>query len=136
MMGREIPEGDIAQVFYSRLGLPDSRLTIERRSRNTIENALFTKELVRPKPGEHWILVTSAFHMPRAVAVFQKAGFSIVPYPVDYHAHGDASDVTDFRFSVTDNLSNVDIAAKEWVGLMVYRLTGKTDEFLPDPKIK
>jgi uncharacterized SAM-binding protein YcdF (DUF218 family) len=134
LIDRGVPEGDLAQVFYSRLGLPAHRLMIERRSRNTIENALFTKELIPPKPGEHWILVTSASHMPRAVAIFRKAGFLIIPYPVDYHTGGDASDFADF--SVIDNLSKVDIATKEWVGLMVYWLAGKSDEFLPDPKNK
>ncbi len=129
-----IPECDLAKAFYSRLGLPNSRLVIECRSRNTVENALFTKELLQPKPDQHWLMVTSAAHMPRAVAVFRKAGFSIIAYPVDYHTNGDVSDFTDF--SVTDNLLKVDIAMKEWVGLMVYRLTGKTDEFFPDQNIK
>jgi uncharacterized SAM-binding protein YcdF (DUF218 family) len=136
LMGGGIPEGDIARAFYSRLGLPDGRLTIERRSRNTIENAQFSKKLLEPKPNEYWILVTSAAHMPRAVAVFRKATFSIVPYPVDYHTNGDASDFAYFSFSPIDNLSNIDIAAKEWIGLMVYWQTGHTNEFLPDPKIK
>lgn len=136
LMGHEPPEGDVAQIFYSRLGLPDHRLVIERRSRNTFENALFTKELAQPKPAEQWILVTSASHMPRAVAVFRKAGFSIIPYPVDYHTGDDVSDFADFRFSVLDNLLMVDTAVKEWSGLMVYWLTGKTQELLPDPEIK
>ena len=132
LTGNGVPEGDIAQVFYSRLGLPKSRLTIERRSKNTIENANFSKSLLDPKIGDRWILVTSASHMPRAVGVFRKAGFSIIPYPVDYHTKRVDSELTDSMLSPIANLSKLDIATKEWIGLLVYWLTGKTDELLPD----
>ena len=57
---------------------------MERRSRNTQENAEFSKALVAPKEGERWLLVTSAFHMPRSVGLFRKAGFAVEPYPVDW----------------------------------------------------
>ena len=60
------------QTFHS---LPESRLVLEDKSRNTIENAVFTRRLVDPKPGERWLLVTSAWHMPRAMGVFRQAGF-------------------------------------------------------------
>ena len=107
-------------------------MSVARATR--FENGQFTKELLKPKPDQLWILVTSAYHMPRAVAVFRKAGFSIIAYPVDYHTNGDASDFT--NFSVIDNLSKVDTATKEWIGLMVYWLAGRTDELLPDPNIR
>ena len=57
---------------------------LEDQSRNTRENAIFTRRLVDPKPGERWLLVTSAWHMPRAIGVFRKAGFEIEAFPVDY----------------------------------------------------
>ena len=63
---------------------------MERRSRNTLENAEFSKALVAPKPGERWLLVTSAFHMPRSVGLFRKAGFAVEPYPVDWRVGGRA----------------------------------------------
>ncbi len=59
------------------LGVDKSRLIMERQSRNTHENAEFTKALVAPKPGERWVLVTSAFHMPRSIGLFRKAGFPV-----------------------------------------------------------
>ena len=65
-----------------------TRVQLEERSRNTVENALFTKALIDPKPGERWLLVTSAMHMPRAVGVFRQAGFPVEAYPVDWHTKG------------------------------------------------
>jgi uncharacterized SAM-binding protein YcdF (DUF218 family) len=77
-------EADFVIRLFERLGLPGDRIIVERKSRNTIENATFAKQLVMPSPGERWLLVTSAMHMPRAVGVFRKAGFDVEAYPVDY----------------------------------------------------
>ncbi len=79
------------------LGVPDDRMSFEDRSRDTWENAVFTKELVQPKPGERWLLVTSATHMPRSVGIFRKIGFDVIPYPVDYQTGGVAGDFVGFR---------------------------------------
>jgi uncharacterized SAM-binding protein YcdF (DUF218 family) len=68
----------------TRLGIAQSRIVVESRSRNTAENASFTARLMGPKPGERWILVTSAYHMPRAMSCFRAAGFTVEAYPVDY----------------------------------------------------
>ncbi len=81
-------EADYVVSVFERLGIAGNRLTMERRSRNTQENAEFTKTLVSPKPGERWLLVTSAFHMPRSIGVFRKAGFAVEPYPADWRTGG------------------------------------------------
>ena len=81
-------EADFAGAIFESLGIAKSRLIMERRSRNTLENAEFSKALVAPKPGERWLLVTSAFHMPRSVGLFRKAGFAVEPYPVDWRVGG------------------------------------------------
>ena len=70
------------------LGVAHDRITAEEQSRNTIENAVFSRLLADPKPGERWLLVTSAFHMPRAIAAFRAAGFPIEAYPVDWRTRG------------------------------------------------
>ena len=124
-------EGEVARRFAAELGVPPERLTIEPHSRNTFENAKFAHALVEPKPGQRWILVTSASHMPRAVGSFRKAGFDVTPYPVDYFTFGDSRDYWNYTFAPLAALSALDIAAKEWLGLVVYWATGKTDEFLP-----
>jgi uncharacterized SAM-binding protein YcdF (DUF218 family) len=114
------------------LGVPDSQMSFEDRSRNTWENALFTRDLVAPKPGERWLLVTSAWHMPRAMGIFRHVGFDVTAYPVDFLTFGDARDwaVTP---AVLDELTMMNFAIHEWVGLAAYRLTGKTDALFPAP---
>ena len=68
-------EADLSAAFLESFGVSGSRLVLERQSRNTYENAEFAKALAAPKPGERWILVTSAYHMPRSVGIFRKVGF-------------------------------------------------------------
>jgi uncharacterized SAM-binding protein YcdF (DUF218 family) len=105
---------------------------MERNSRNTYENAVFTKALAAPKPGERWLLVTSAYHMPRSVGLFRKAGFAVEPYPVDWRV-GRGADIFAFTNIAGDGLGRTDTAMREWIGLVAYRLTGKTSELLPGP---
>jgi uncharacterized SAM-binding protein YcdF (DUF218 family) len=125
-------EADYAALVFERLGIAKSRLTVERGSRNTQENAEFSKALVSPKPGERWLLVTSAFHMPRSVGVFRKAGFAVEPYPVDWRTGG-GMDLLSFSTFASDGLGRTDTALREWIGLAAYRISGKTDAFFPGP---
>ncbi|KAB1076284.1 YdcF family protein [Methylobacterium planeticum] len=125
-------EADIVGWMGDTFGLPRSRLILENRSRNTYENAQFTASLVRPKPGERWLLVTSAWHMPRAVGCFRQAGFTVTAHPVDYRTRGWA-DATRFASYASDGLLRLDLAGKEWIGLLTYRLTGYSDALLPGP---
>ena len=85
---RDKTKADFVIRFFEKLDVPQDRIIVERKSRNTVENAAFTKQLVMPKPGERWLLVTSAMHMPRAVGVFRKAGFAVDAYPVGYQTAG------------------------------------------------
>ena len=132
LISNDAKEGDYAGALFERLGVPRERVIIERRSRNTQENAEFSKALVAPKSGERWLLVTSAFHMPRSVGLFRKAGFAVEPYPVDWRVAGRA-DLVNFRFLALDGLSSVDTGVREWIGLVAYWITGKTSEFFPGP---
>ena len=132
LISNDAREADYAAEMFESLGIPKSRLTIERRSRNTVENAEFSRALVDPKPGERWLLVTSAFHMPRSVGLFRKAGFPVVPWPADYKTAGTER----FGFAednVFDSTQNTAVAIREWIGLLAYRLTGRTDTLLPGP---
>jgi uncharacterized SAM-binding protein YcdF (DUF218 family) len=125
-------EADHAAAVFESLGVFKDRLIMERRSRNTQENAVFTKAMVSPKPGEQWLLVTSAYHMPRAIGIFRKAGFDVQPYPVDWRMGGRA-DLLTFSVFLLDGLARVDTAVREWIGLAAYWITGKTDAFFPAP---
>lgn len=118
--------------FWRAVGLDQGDVVYEDRSRNTFENALFTRDLVKPKEGERWLLVTSAMHMPRAVGVFRKVGFPVIAYPVDFRTNGEF-----WRAGVPADtgtgVSMVENAMHEWLGLIAYRLTGKTDALFPAP---
>lgn len=127
------PEATAAERFFLAMGIDKERLTLEAASRNTEENAQLTKALVDPQPGETWLLVTSAFHMPRSMGVFRKAGFEVLPWPVDYRGTGNEG----FRIELhqpAENLTVATLAIREWIGLAAYSLLGKTDELLPGPK--
>jgi len=134
LISNDAREADYAGAIFESLGIAKTRLIMERRSRNTVENAEFSKALVAPKPGERWLLVTSAFHMPRSVGLFRKAGFVVEPYPVDWRVGG-RGDLISFTDIAVDGLGRTDLAVREWIGLIAYRATGKIDELLPGPSL-
>jgi uncharacterized SAM-binding protein YcdF (DUF218 family) len=125
-------EADWAGPVLENIGIGKDRLIVERDSRNTYENALFTKQLVTPKPGERWLLVTSAYHMPRSMGIFRKAGFDVEAYPVDWRMSG-RDGLFSFTNVGTDGLGRTEVAVREWIGLLAYRLRGRTGELLPGP---
>lgn len=119
-----------APRLLEALGIERGRMVLEDQSRDTYENALFTRELVEPQEGETWLLVTSAFHMPRSVMLFRRAGFDVVPWPVDYRTTGEDS-LGLSRNNVVHTLQTTGVALREWIGLVAYRVTGRTDAILP-----
>ena len=125
-------EAELAARMFASFGIAKERILLEEKSRDTDENARFTKELVRPKPGERWLLVTSAHHMPRSVGVFRAAGFPVEAFPVDYRTRG-AADLARGFASLGDGLRRTDTAMREWVGLVIYRATGRTAALFPAP---
>lgn len=132
LISNDAREADYAMEVFESLGIPKSRLIIERASRNTYENAVYSKALVAPKPGERWLLVTSAFHMPRSVGLFRKVGFAVEPYPVDWRVGG-REDLFSSNLS-GEGLARTDTAVREWIGLLAYRLRGRIDVLFPGPE--
>ncbi len=125
-------EAAVSKKLLERLGVSPDRIVEEDRSRTTSENAAFTRDLLQPKPGELWLLVTSAYHMPRSIGAFRAAGFDVVPYPVDWRTRGLSDAFVPFE-TLGGGLSRTDTAVHEWVGLIAYRLTGRSSELLPGP---
>jgi len=125
-------EADYLVELFSTFGIRRDRIELDRRSRNTVENAEFTKALVMPKPGERWLLVTTAMHMPRAIGAFRRADFPVEAFPVDWQTTG-YQDLYSISFPSLGNLGRVDVAAHEWIGLLAYWMTGRTPEILPGP---
>jgi uncharacterized SAM-binding protein YcdF (DUF218 family) len=119
--------------LFQSLGIPPERIIAEEQSRNTVENAVFSRLLAMPQPGERWILITSAYHMPRAIGVFRAAGFPVEAYPVDWRTRGPGDAFRPFE-SVGRGLERADTAVHEWVGLLVYWLTGRSASLFPGPQ--
>ena len=132
LISNDAREADFASALFESLGTSKARLMMERRSRNTEENAELSKEFAAPKTGERWLLVTSAFHMPRSIGLFRKAGFNVEAYPVDWRV-GERADLLTFSAIALDGLGRTDVAMREWMGLVAYWATGKIDELLPGP---
>lgn len=130
LMPGNLSEAVMMRRLLVELGVDPARIAIEDRSRNTIENAIRSKEAAKPQPGETWLLITSAAHMPRAVGCFRHVGWDVLPYPVDYHT---GQDLTPDRYELGNNLVRLDSGAREWVGLLAYRLFGRIDSLFPAP---
>jgi uncharacterized SAM-binding protein YcdF (DUF218 family) len=123
LMGEGTPEADLARKFLAAFNIEPPRLRLEGRSRNTAENAAFSAELLKPRPDQKWIFITSAFHMPRAKALFEAHGFRLLPWPVDFRANGWPNWWTVCP-RASEGLSRLDLAVKEWVGIGVSWLRG------------
>lgn len=129
----KVTEAEVAARYLESFGIAPERTIIEDRALNTWQNAVLSKELVKPAAGQTWLLVTSAFHMPRSVGVFRKAGWpGIVAWPVDYRVGG-LPDARRVRTNAPLGMQLMDLVVKEWIGLAVYYATGRTGTLFPAP---
>jgi uncharacterized SAM-binding protein YcdF (DUF218 family) len=125
-LARQYPEGKLVvtgapsedEAYVQAQGLAHDRVLLETRAKTTFENAVFSQKLLAPARHDKWLLVTSAIHMPRAIGVFRKAGFSVVPWPVS---------------SVGKDKPTAWTTLHEVFGLLEYRLLGRIDSFFPAP---
>ena len=128
-----------AAALLGALGVSQDRLILEANARDTYENAVYLKKELEAKgtleeaTGGRWFLVTSAYHMPRSIGAFRQAGFDVEPWPVDYRTRG-SEDLKRPFFQVSEGLRRVDTAAREWVGLLAYWLTGRSSALFPAPE--
>jgi uncharacterized SAM-binding protein YcdF (DUF218 family) len=125
-------EATYATRLLTSFGIPPQRIETEARSRNTLENAIYTKAMLAPKPGERWVMITSAFHMARAMAAFRGVGFDVEAFPVDWQTGDGRNFLWPFR-SFVGGLETTDAAAREFLGLLSYRVTGRSHELFPAP---
>jgi uncharacterized SAM-binding protein YcdF (DUF218 family) len=115
-------EAERAQQFFDSMGVPRQALTLESNSRNTYENAVFTRQLPGLDASKPWLLMTSAWHMPRSMATFQKAGWNITPYPVDFRTGGSTPWTS---YSLSAGAEHWEMLLHEWLGIAAYRLSGR-----------
>jgi len=104
--------GSSVRQYHIGAGAAPERILIQNASRNTYENAVFTRDLLKPRPEDRWLLVTSAYHMPRAIGIFPHVGFAVIPFSVDFRTR-DVSDVWRPFGSIGAGLERADLAAKE-----------------------
>ena len=132
LSAQDLKEAHYVGPLLKKLGITVDRIYYEYQSRNTWENAVLTKKMIEPTEAKPWIIITSAFHMPRAIGAFRKAGWNnIVPYPVDYRTMIEEKPQVGFNFS--DGISSFSIGCREWIGLTFYWLTGRSNAFFPSP---
>ena len=118
----KLSESDVALRFFKEIIGSTERILLENRSRNTIENARYTKKLTTFAETGPWLLVTSAFHMPRAFEIFSDHQIDVMPYPTDFRSnHSDSG----FRWNLAKGASQLKTLMHEWIGITVYRLTQK-----------
>ena len=132
LLYQEYKEAHAVAPLLQQLGIDPGRVIFEDQSRNTAENAVFSYRIVQPKKAETWLLVTSAFHMPRTVGSFRQVGWNVTPYPVDYHTRKTKTIPVQFNFA--GGLSSLGGTVHEFLGLLFYWLDGKTDELFPGPR--
>jgi uncharacterized SAM-binding protein YcdF (DUF218 family) len=128
---QDVKEAETARLFFAQMGLDTRRVIFEDQSRNTFENAHYSFKLVSPKPQERWVLITSASHMARSIGTFRKAGWSLIPFPVDFLTHG--AEQRHMEFNIITGISRFATGFRAWSGLLVYRLLGRTDALFPGP---
>lgn len=127
---QEYKDADTARRVFMDMGLDTTGMIFEGQSRNTFENGVNAKKLARPEPGQVWVLVTTAAHMPRAVGVFNQIGWPVIPWPVDHCTRPDRKVEPDINFS--GHLEDFVLATTEWAGLVAYYIAGKTNALLPN----
>ena len=127
-----VSEAKVVKGYFISFGIAPDRILTEGRSQTTAENARFTAELLHPAPSSRWLLVTSGYHMPRAVGAFRKAGFDVIAFPAGLRTHG-WRNLWRPESSAADNLRRIDIGVHEWVGLVDYKLKGYSSEWFPAP---
>jgi uncharacterized SAM-binding protein YcdF (DUF218 family) len=130
LLFQEYMGADVARRLFREQGLDLSRFSFEKNSRNTYENAVLSKAKIKPLAGEEWILITSALHMPRSVGIFCRAGWPVIPYPVD-HMMMPGSHLR-MELNLSGHLHDLKMSSREWVGLLAYYITGKTSSFFPE----
>lgn len=124
LINQDLRESGVLKQLLANIGFPAQHVLYEDASRNTFENIRNSKNMLSPGAQEQWILVTSAYHMKRSLAVSRHLGWNLLPYPVDYQTSGHYV-LWPERYDVLQSLYLSELALREWVGVLAYRMTGK-----------
>lgn len=130
LINQNLKGADVAQNLFEQLGFNSKKIIFERESRNTYENVIFSKNLIKPHSNENWVLITTGWHMPRSVGIFCKADWPVIPYPVDHQTK--KGKLFRIDFDLATNLDVLKTGIKEWIGLIAYYFSGKTTSSIPE----
>ena len=124
----DLGHSQVAKLFYKKMGVDINKIFFEDKSRNTHENIIYSKKIAKPKKNENWLLITSAFHMKRALLIAEKNNWKLIPYAVDF------KNIKEFKLTpnlnLLSNLNSFQSGLHEWLGLVSYYLMGRTEKFL------
>jgi uncharacterized SAM-binding protein YcdF (DUF218 family) len=124
----DLGHSQVAKLFYKKMGVDINKIFFEDKSRNTHENIIYSKKIAKPKKNENWLLITSAFHMKRALLIAEKNNWKFIPYAVDF------KNIKEFKLTpnlnLLSNLNSFQSGLHEWLGLVSYYLMGRTEKFL------
>lgn len=127
LLGEEALEAPVARWYLQQVGVPDSAVLMEDQSRNTWENAVFSKRLLDSiAPKSKCLLITSAWHLPRAKGCFEKAGLPCDVFGADFFGEQDLGNPYHWLEPDWESIMKWEFLLKEWVGWSVYRLKGRT----------
>ena len=124
-----VSEAAIARQILERMGVTPDRIRVEDRSRDTWQNLVYSKALVSPQAGESWILVGAAFHIPRSVAIARHLGWDLIADPTSYLSVPPGSNLP--QVDLVRKTDHLGLALHEWIGLLAYRLEGRTGTLFP-----
>jgi len=122
LFGVGASEAERARQFFQAQGVPPEKLLLESGSRTTFENAVLSRRVAGAEAGKPWLLMTSAYHMPRSMAAFQKAGWNVTAYPVDFRT-GLATPWS--QYSMDQGVKKWRLALHEMLGLLAYKMAGR-----------
>jgi uncharacterized SAM-binding protein YcdF (DUF218 family) len=120
-------EAETLERFLLMTGVPSEDILIEDQAKNTAQNAQFSKDFLDKNgidSSQEFVLITSAFHMYRAKACFDKVGLKTETFPTDYYSHETKYDLSAFSYPSPSSIDNWHKLVKEWIGIIVYKLVG------------
>jgi uncharacterized SAM-binding protein YcdF (DUF218 family) len=128
---QNLSEAETVRLFFKQQGFDDSGVLYENKSRNTYENALFSQRLVQPQKNQTWLMITNARTIPRAMGIFRKLGWNVVPIPADHTVvpGGDWQPQLNLAIAFTQ----INEGLHEWLGMIAYYFSGKSGDLFPAP---
>jgi uncharacterized SAM-binding protein YcdF (DUF218 family) len=126
LLGQKTPEAEKTEPYLLLMGVRQEDILLENRSRNTYENALFSKELIDSQhvKSDKILMITSAYHTPRALGCFKKVGLKVDPFPANFIGKKPSWKTNYWLKPDAQAFFNWEAIFKEWIGYVVYVLKG------------